>query len=841
MLKKRTPFLLLGLIFSNSLFASTFVEVVTKPSTKNMRNQNYVSNRSPLASSVLIKLPVGTVRPQGWLAEYIKRQKEGLTGNLGEISAWLQKDDNAWLSKDGKGAWGWEEVPYWLKGYANLGYLTDDKKIIKEAKIWIEGALNSQRDNGDFGPVRGVGKRKDYWANMIMLFCLQSYYEYSQDQRILDMMTKYFKFVDTVAEKDLFGSYWQRHRVADIMYSAYWLYNRTGDNFLLPLIKKMNRNSVTWTNKGTLPNWHNVNIAQGFRQPAEMYLLTKKTQDLQQTYDNFNVIRNLYGQVPGGMFGGDEISRPGYDDPRQGIETCGIVEQMLSDEMLMRITGDTFWADNAEDVAFNTYPAAIMADFKSLRYLTSPNLVQSDKDNHAPGLNNRGPFLMMNPFSSRCCQHNHSHGWPYFVENLWMATPDNGLCAAIYGPSKVTAKVADGKKVTISTSTIYPFEENINFSINTNGNSNVKFPLYLRVPKWANDARICINGKVLDIELETSKYVKIVREWQDNDKVTLSLPMSLAVRKWQKNHNSVSIDYGPLTFSLFIKENLIQYRSDKTAIHDSRWQKGADVSKWPSYEILPASPWNYGLIYNENDLKNSFEIVRKAWPKNNYPFTQDSVPIMLKAKGKIIPQWKLDRYKLVAPLQDSPVKSTATIDDIKLIPMGAAKLRISSFPVIGTGDNAKEWIDEESQKKLYNADSSHTFEQDHLMAVADAIVPEHSSDLNVSRQTFWPKKGTDEWISADFSKTKKVSQVAVYWYDDERTNGGCRIPKSWSVSYLTKDCKWKDVVLSSGYKYTTNLDVFNTVEFPAIKTKRIRMNIRLQEKYSGGVLELKVK
>ena len=51
-----------------------------------------------------------------------------------------------------------------------------------------------------------------------------------------------------------------------------------------------------------------------------------------------------------------------------------------------------------------------MPDFKGLRYLTAPNMVVSDSRNHAPGIQNEGPFLMMNPFSSRCCQHNHAHG-----------------------------------------------------------------------------------------------------------------------------------------------------------------------------------------------------------------------------------------------------------------------------------------------------------------------------------------------------------------------------------------------------------------------------------------------
>ena len=44
---------------------------------------------------------------------------------------------------------------------------------------------------------------------------------------------------------------------------------------------------------------------------------------------------SIYGQVPGGMFGADENARKGYDDPRQAVETCGMVEQMTSDQMLL--------------------------------------------------------------------------------------------------------------------------------------------------------------------------------------------------------------------------------------------------------------------------------------------------------------------------------------------------------------------------------------------------------------------------------------------------------------------------------------------------------------------------
>ncbi|WP_193391213.1 beta-L-arabinofuranosidase domain-containing protein, partial [Candidatus Symbiothrix dinenymphae] len=131
-------------------------------------------------------------------------------------------------------------------------------------------------------------------------------------------------------------------------------------------------------------------------------------------------------------------------DPHQGTETCGFVEQMSSDEMLLRYTGDPMWAEHCENVAFNSYPAAVMPDFKSLRYITSPNHVISDSENHRPGIDNSGPFLAMNPFSSRCCQHNHTQGWPYFVENLVLATPDNGIAAAIYGACEAIVKVGNG-------------------------------------------------------------------------------------------------------------------------------------------------------------------------------------------------------------------------------------------------------------------------------------------------------------------------------------------------------------------------------------------------------------
>lgn len=647
----------------------------------------YVSNKVPLAQLYFLKLPVGSIQPKGWVLKYLELQRDGLTGHLGEISAWLEKDNNAWFSGNGQGDHGWEEVPYWLKGYGNLGYILKDEKIISETKLWLEKVFMSQRPDGYFGPrvienehQDNKGNSPDLWPNMIMLWCMQSYYEYSKDPRVIPFMTKYFKWQSTVPDDKLLEIYWENSRGGDNLYSVYWLYNRTGEKWLLELATKIHRNTANWKQKNNLPNWHNVNIAQCFREPATWYMQTNDTGDLRATYNNYHLIRNLYGQVPGGMFGADENARKGFDDPRQAVEVCGMVEQMSSDEILTGITGDPIWAENCEDVAFNTYPAGLMPDFKGLRYLTAPNMVISDSKNHSPGLQNQGPFLMMNPFSSRCCQHNHAQGWPYYAEHLWMATNDKGVAAILYNSCEAMVQVGNGQQVTLKETTNYPFEDRIRFEINTA--KPVKFPLYLRIPSWCTNASVMVNGAPVNVSVNGASYAKIEKNWQKGDVVELVLPMKLCKREWTANKNSVSINYGPLTFSLKIEEIYKKMDTKKSAIGDSKWQSAANPERWPSFEIYPVTMWNFGLLLNQKPLEDQFELVKRPWPADDYPFTPDATPILLKTTGKIIPEWTLDKYGLCDLLPQSPVEVTTKPQAIELIPMGAARLRISSFPVV---------------------------------------------------------------------------------------------------------------------------------------------------------------
>jgi hypothetical protein len=822
------------LIASASIAADSNTVLERLPATGS--NSYYINARPPLTQSGLLALPSGSIQPRGWLRVYLERQRNGLTGHLGEISSWLQKNDSAWLSKSGKGKYGWEELPYWLRGYIELAYLFDDPKMKAEAGLWINGVLASQRADGDFGPdQRFEDNSRDYWANMIMLYCLQTFYERTSDPRVLELMTKYFHYQLSVPDEKFLTHYWQRMRGGDNLYSVLWLYNRTGDSELLELAKKIHRRTANWTMKDDLPDWHNVNIAESFREPAEMAQLTHDSSQTEATYADFNIIRARYGQVPGGMFGGDEVSRKGFVDPRQATETCGFVEQMLSDEILYQITGDPFWGDQCETVAFNSYPAAVMPDFKSLRYLTAPNMVLCDAKNHAPGIANSGPFLLMNPFSSRCCQHNHSQGWPYFNRSLWMATADNGLCATIYSACEVSARVGSGGTVTIAEETHYPFEESVRFTLAVKPTAS--FPISWRIPAWCKSAGLSINGKPVAVKPVSGQFVRVERTWQNRDEILLELPMDVSVQTWTNNHNSVSIDYGPLTFSLEILERYVEQDSSKTAQGDSSWQKGADPSKWPSYEIHPITAWNYGLVWDAGDPSRTFKVSRSSWPKSDFPFTLDEVPLKISAKARKIPAWTLDRYGLCAPLQDSPALTTEPVETVELVPMGAARLRISAFPTVTTDSQIGHVWQPPALPKVskYKASASHCFESDTVEAIGDGLLPQNSNDHNIPRFTWWPHLGSREWVEFDFGAAKKITSAAVYWFDDTGV-GKCRVPGSARVLYKAGE-EWRFI---PGGEIGVKADTMNRATFAPITTTALRLDTQLQPQFSAGVLEWEV-
>jgi hypothetical protein len=809
-----------ALMAANGL-AVADVAVVERPATDG-KNPSYVTNRAPLAPSPFIKLPIGSITPRGWLRHQLELEKAGMIGRLAEVSPWLDFGKSSWTDKEGRGRFGWEEMPYWLKGYGDLGYVLKDEAIIAAARKWIEAAMASQREDGWFGPrelLTSLNGKPDLWPHMVMLNVLQSCHEYTGDPRVLEVITRYLKWENTLPVSAFGQGYWPRIRAGDNIETAFWLYNRTGESWLLELTRKIHEGMARWDTD--VIDWHNVNLAQGFRAGTVFWMQSQLPAHLESAERNYQKLLGMYGQFPGGGFVGDENCRTGYIDPRGGIETCGIVEFTHSFQMLTKITGNPLWADRCEDIAFNDLPASMTPDEKALHYVTCANQVQLDRQNKAPAIQNGGKMFSYSPFEDyRCCQHNVSHGWPYYAEELWLATPDRGLCASLYAACEVSAKVGYGAQVKIAEQTDYPFSDAVTLRLALPGAA--KFPLYLRVPRWCEGASVKVNGEPQAATARPLAFLVVNREWKDGDTVTLQLPMRIAVRKWAKNKDSVSVDYGPLSFALAIKE---------------RWASfGNRNPDWPEWEVFPDSPWNYGLVLDAADPAKSFEVVKSDRPLAAQPFTPDTAPVQLKARARKIPGWQTDRMNAVGVLQQSPARTSEPEETVSLIPMGAARLRIASFPTVTTTADGHEWVAPARPKaSLYKASASHCGETDTVEALGDGLEPGSSGDQAVPRFTWWPRQGTTEWVQYDLGKAMRVSGVAVYWFDDTGT-GQCRVPESWRVLYHEGD-QWKEVAKAGpGAR-----NKYDPLAFDTVETSGLRVEVKLQPKFSGGILEWKVK
>jgi DUF1680 family protein len=659
-----------------------------------MANAYYNTHRAPLLPSPWTKLPLGQVQARGWLAHQLRLMADGMTGHLSEISLFLDPS-NGWFGGEGMG---WEEQPYWLRGFYDLAVLTGDARLLSEAQRWIEAVLNSQDAEGYFGAkyhrrMEGINGQvcADLWPHMIMLDAVISHYEHSGDARVIPFMTHFFAFCRDLPDAQFlpvitnggqeFGDWrpwWQRRRAGDFLPQIYWLYNETGDAWLLDLAAKVFQRIDPAPDEWL--DHHVVNFTQRFRYPGNFYAQSHQAWHVQQTEYWYQQHLGTWGQQPRGIFGADENIRSGCVDPRQGFETCGMVEFAKSFYILGRVTGDTRWADRTEDVLLNHFPAASTPDLKGLHYLTASNQPQLDAS-ELHEYQNKGRMVSYSPHDYRCCQHNVAMGWPYYSENLWQASADNGLVALMYAPSVVTARVgADGAQVQVTETTDYPFSGQVTLTVEHALSAPVAFPLYLRVPAWCVGVQVWVNGEVVTIEGAPGEHaghlLRLERAWANGETIQMQMDMRLSVTEWPRT-GSVSIQRGPLTYSLRIGE---------------QWRRCGGTDAWPEWEVLPTSAWNYGLLIDRQNPEASIEVLQTpgARPLSEQPWTLDAAPLQLRARGRRIVQWGLQN-ETVQELQPSPVRSAQPDEEITLIPLGCARLRVACFPVIGEGATAWEW------------------------------------------------------------------------------------------------------------------------------------------------------
>lgn len=681
-------------------------------------NLNYFSNQGELNESAFVQLPMGAVEAKDWLKQQLYLQKNGLTGAIHDEYA-LYGENNGWRGGTGDG---WEKGAYYLRGLASLAWVLDDDELKTKAMEWIDFILDSQRENGFMGPLNdgdGSSDSWDWWPRMVILQVIRDYYEATElegnpDQRVLPFFEKYFRYqLERLPGKPL--NSWAASRGGDNIEVLLWYYNRAYDEanptdtdwmidlaYILVSQTKSQDSGLDWNTvfNDTTVREHVVNTTQAMKTPAVLSQLPGHEGDADSLKQGIFNMGIDHGRVDN-LANADEAARENY--PYRGAELCSVVESLLSNEISIRITGESWLGDQIEQTAYNNLPAGYAPDYTGHNYFQAQNQVLATHGNHEFDCDHGDDSAYGAMTGFECCFPNMHMGWPKFVQSMWMATKDNGLAVVAYGPNKVTAKVADGKTAVFDEVTDYPFKDTI--ALNYSGDE-AEFPLKLRLPAWCEAPEVTVNGTAVSLDVQEKGFAVIDREWKSGDQVVVTFPMKARTSTWY--NNSKVVEYGPLIFALKVEED---------------WRIGTDdaareiqydpIGEFDRKEVYPASDWNYGLVLEE-DEEASFEIVQEE-DVALQPFTLANAPITMKVKGQLIPQWKL-KGNVVPEPPYSPIAADESLQtEIELVPYGCTRLRITQMPVVGETSKDGITVRTAEDASIYEENGTRVMEFDNLV------------------------------------------------------------------------------------------------------------------------------
>lgn len=648
------------------------------------------------------ELPITCTEPAGWLRAYLETQRRGLTGHL-EVAGppfhtkgWAGRKI---VPRGDEGDWGaYEQYGYWIDGMIRCGHLLGDDFLISKAKRNFDYVLEHVDADGYLGPasLKEYGKHQR-WPHTVFFRALMAHHGVTRDSRIVDALKKHY-LSNTCPH---FGF----RDVCNIEIML-WVYEKTGDKRLLNYAAKTYADYVhieiglkaaaaaTLLRGGdTIPDgmlsnkrgqMHGGTYNEICKLPALLYVYTGRKKYLDATVNAFRKI-DRYHMLIDGVCSSTEALRG--KDPLDSHETCDIADYTWSVGYLLAITGDARHADRIERACVNAAPGAVTSDFRAVQYFSCPNQVVADRNSNHNLWSFGDEQMSYRPQpKTGCCPAESTRIIPNFAARMWLSDRRGGIVAALYGPSRVTARLGKSRQqVTVVEETNYPFAERIDFAIRTD--KPVDFTLTLRIPGWCRNAQILINDSPHRARLKPATFVRIRRTFRQNDRVVLLLPMVVKLSRWPKG--GIGIERGPLVFALPVKADRQVDQSDPN-----------QTMQFPAWNLYPASAWNYALALDPQNLDDQIEVVHH--PAQLNPWSVDTAPIELRVPARRVRQWKIIKRKTIdsyvgggvtekvrgnfaftPPLPDPHTlagRLAKKIETISLVPYGCTKLRITIFP-----------------------------------------------------------------------------------------------------------------------------------------------------------------
>ncbi|TNE48605.1 MAG: glycoside hydrolase family 127 protein [Bacteroidetes bacterium] len=494
-----------------------------------------------------------------------------------------------------------------------------------------------------------------------------------------------------------------------------------------------------------------------------------------------------------GSAGSNEGFTEAYDLPNFSAycETCSSIAFALWNQRMFQLSGDAKYIDVFERTLYNALNAGMSLNGDRFFY---PNPLESRKNVE------RSPW-----FTCACCPPNVARFFTSLPGYVY-AQQGNTVYVNLFTSSETTVTNINSRlqfvPVKLRQTTNYPWSGIVTIEV-TPQKPNT-FQLNIRIPGWArgdafpgelysftnkdeDNISIKVNGKTTFFSIRNG-YAEIERKWKKGDVVEVALPMHIhqvrAQESVEADAGRIALQRGPIVYCLEGRDQ------EDERVLNLMVRSDAPVSTQFEPELL-------GGI-------QTLSLTGALVEKKTGPMDADLKPVRLKA----IPYyaWANRGKDYMAVWLPNEVQSARPV----------------AQPTLASTSKATGSVGFKGE----------------LTAVSDQWIPNDAADKGNPIVHWWPKFGTTEWLQYEFKRPEQVGTVRIYWFDDEATGGGCRIPKKRRVLYFDNG-EWRPVYVPEPTDVVK--DGWDEINFEPVNTKALRLEFELQEGVSAGVHEWEVK
>lgn len=226
-------------------------------------------------------------------------------------------------------------------------------------------------------------------------------------------------------------------------------------------------------------------------------------------------------------------------------ESCASVGFVLWNQRMLALSGQARFADALELALYNGVLAAISLDGKQFLY-TNALRVTENLPFELRWSRTRQPYI-----KCFCCP-------PNVVRTIAEAgmyaysLSDRGVWIHLYGNNLLDTKLPDGMNIKLSQQTAYPWDGQIRIMVQEATEKEVS--IFLRIPGWADDAGLKVNGRRIGDPLPPGQYYEIRKAWSANDQIVLVLPMPVRLMEAnpfvEETLGQTAVQRGPIVYCL---------------------------------------------------------------------------------------------------------------------------------------------------------------------------------------------------------------------------------------------------------------------------------------------------